>query len=376
VPATSYAASSCGTSNGVAICLNAPDGVLSGDVVISAATSGSLSGVTAVIFYWGSSSSTGTHLLQDFSAPFQFTWRTDQYVDATQFLVARVQKNTSTLGSPISMQLSISNGNVGSVPQNPSNWASLFQPRAFVGDPVIAAVGDGGDGTTMSDQTAASVLGSEASIALFLGDLYEKAGQLAEAGEAVELRRDDLPSVASRDQDGWASFVPGQRADGVLGQFEVPAALGYRLAAPQHPPDLDVLLEPAHPALVVGAARRPLPLGRRQAPAHAEAEHDAAARDLVDVGDLVGEHDRVSQGRQEHGRSEPHAARDAGQVREGRQGLEPRLGDDAVAHPDGVVARAVGEPRHRPALLDCRPLGRLHDHAAGRDENAQSHAGR
>jgi hypothetical protein len=137
-----------------------------------------------------------------------------------------------------------------------------------------------------------------------------------------------------------------------------------------------VILEPPDTALVVGAARRPLALGRRQAPAHAEAEHHTAAGDLVDVGDLVGEHDRVPQRGQEHGRSEPHAARDAGQVREGRQGLEPRLGDDAVAHPDGVVARAVGESRHGPALLDGRPVGRLHDHTAGRDENAQSHAGR
>jgi hypothetical protein len=90
----------------------------------------------------------------------------------------------------------------------------------------------------------------------------------------------------------------------------------------------------------------------------------------------MGQHDRVTQRRQQDRGAEPHAARDAGQVREGRQRLEPRLGDDAVADPHRVVARAVGVPRHRPALLDGRALRRLHHDAAGRNEDTESHGPR
>ena len=88
--------------------------------------------------------------------------------------------------------------------------------------------------------------------------------------------------------------MPRQRPDGVIGQVHVAVAIAHRLAAPQPAPDLDVLLEAPDTAFVVRAARRPLALGRGQAPADAEAEHQAPTRDLIDVGDLVGQHDRVA----------------------------------------------------------------------------------
>ena len=199
---------------------------------------------------------------------------------------------------------------------------------------------------------------------------------VAEPGEAVELRGQHLTAVAGRDEHGRPDVRPRQGADGVLGQREVVAHAREGLAAPERAPRLDVLLQASHAALVVGAARRPLALRRRQAPAHAEPHDHAAARDLVDVGDLVGEHDRVPQRRQEHGRPEPHASRDSCQIGQGRERLEPRLGDDAVADPHGVVTGAVGVPRHRPAFLHGRSMRGPHDHTAGRNEDAETHAGR
>jgi hypothetical protein len=46
---------------------------------------------------------------------------------------------------------------------------------------------------------------------------------------------------------------------------------------------------------LMGAARRPLALGRGQAPADPEAEDHAPARHLIQVRDLLREHDRVTQ---------------------------------------------------------------------------------
>ncbi len=97
---------------------------------------------------------------------------------------------------------------------------------------------------------------------------------VAEPGEAVELGGNHLGPVARGDEDGRSLLAPRQRPDGVVDQVDAVALVVDGIAAPEHPPHLHVLLQPAHPPLVVHAARRPLALRRRQAPAHAEAEHD------------------------------------------------------------------------------------------------------
>ncbi len=174
------AAQACGTSAGYSLCLNAPDGVLSGDQTISVTVSGSTAGITELKFSWGSGSSNSNHLLSDFEAPYTFVWRTDRYLDATQWLNVRVERNSSTLGAPVALQLTIENGNDASVPQNPTDWPSVFQPRPYTGDPVVAAIGDAGDGTARDHVVSASVAASEATVLLYLGDLYER-------GTAAEL---------------------------------------------------------------------------------------------------------------------------------------------------------------------------------------------
>ncbi len=174
VPESSLAAQNCGTSNGFNICLNAPDGVLSGDVAISVTVSGSASGIAEMRFSWGTSTSSSARLLSDFEAPWNFTWRTDRYLDGTRYLNVRVERFDGSVGAPVWLQLTLENGNDAAVPSNPNDWRSLWQPRSFSGDPVIAAAGDGGDGTARSDAVAQQVSNSNAEILLYLGDLYER----------------------------------------------------------------------------------------------------------------------------------------------------------------------------------------------------------
>jgi calcineurin-like phosphoesterase family protein len=200
------AVQSCGSSNGVAICVSAPDGQLTGDAAIGVTLSGSASDIKEMIFQWGPTSSSTTHLLSDFEFPFGFTWRTDRYLDGTQFLNVRVKRFADSVGAPVSLQLTLENGNDTSVSQNPTDWEQIYEPRPFSGDPVIAAVGDGGDGTVRADDMAASILASDASMLLYLGDLYER-------GTAAELD----------ENFGRAAFEPsGGTAWGALARFTRP----------------------------------------------------------------------------------------------------------------------------------------------------------
>ncbi len=173
-PGVGEAAQQCGTSSGYSICLNAPSGTLSGDVSISVTVSGSSSGISHMDFAWGSTSSNTNSLLSDFQAPWGFVWRTDLYLDGNGWLNVRVTRGGGSPGAPVAMQLTLSNGNSSSVPAHPSDWNQIFQPRASSGDPVVVAVGDGGDGTTRSNALAAYIPQSEASLLLFLGDIYER----------------------------------------------------------------------------------------------------------------------------------------------------------------------------------------------------------
>ncbi len=204
-PTKSGAAQQCGASAGYSICLNVPTGTLSGDVTISVTVNGSTAGISEMIFSWGATASNANQLLSDFEAPYTFVWRTSQYLDATQFVNARVERGGTTVGAPVALQTTLENGNDASVPQSPADWSQLFSPRPASGDPVVAAAGDGGDGTTRSNALAASVGASEASVLLYLGDLYER-------GTAAEF---DF-------NYGRSSFEAGARQWGALARWTKP----------------------------------------------------------------------------------------------------------------------------------------------------------
>jgi hypothetical protein len=213
VPASAVA--TCGSTNGTSICVSVPDGQLSGDVPVTVTVNGSTSDIMEMIFQWGPSSTSTTQLLTDYEAPFGFTWRTDRYLDATQFLNVRVKRFNGSVGAPVSLQLTLENGNDTTVPQNPSDWMQLFEPRSFSGDPVIAAVGDGGDGTVRSDEVAASILASRAAVLLYLGDLAYERGTPAELDENF----------------GRSAFEPGGgQAWGALTRFTRPTLGNHEVA--------------------------------------------------------------------------------------------------------------------------------------------------
>jgi len=87
----------------------------------------------------------------------------------------------------------------------------------------------------------------------------------------------------------------------------------------------------------------------------------------------VGEDNGLAQRGEEHGRSESNPGSKAGDVGERGERLEPRLGHDAVADPDRVIAGLVGEAGHGPAFFDGRPARGLHDDAASGNEDAEAH---
>jgi hypothetical protein len=214
LPTRSEAVQGCGPSLGYQVCVSAPDGDLSGDVRIDITTSSS-SGIYEVEAMWGPTSSSTTHLISDFEPPWGFTWRTDRYLDATQSLNVRVKTNDTTAGAAVSIQLTLRNGNVTSVPTNPSDWASRFQPRPSSGDPVFAAVGDAADGRARSNAVAASIAASPASILLYLGDVYER-------GTPAEW--DQNYGRSSWDDPG------GGRAWGALAAYTVPTLGNHEVA--------------------------------------------------------------------------------------------------------------------------------------------------
>jgi hypothetical protein len=163
-------ASNCGTSGGYNVCLNVPDGVFSGDVVVTATLTGGTNRVDNVQFDWGPN-----RVLSDFTPPYTFTWQTEKFLDGTQTLTVRVITDPGkVVGSPVGISATLSDGNTTTVPRNAEDWASLFEPRFTPGvNPVIAAVGDSGDGGAGSDAVAASVQAANTSMLLYLGDIYE-----------------------------------------------------------------------------------------------------------------------------------------------------------------------------------------------------------
>ncbi len=165
----------CGTSDGVSLCLRAPSATLTGDQLITVTVNGDPGFIYAMDFSWGGTAGTTKDLLTDFEAPWEFVWRTDQYFDATKWINVRVERPAGTYGQPVSMRLTLENGNDGQVPQNPNDWASLFEPRARGGgDPEVVAIGDSADGGSRSNDLAASVEASGAEVLLYLGDMYER----------------------------------------------------------------------------------------------------------------------------------------------------------------------------------------------------------
>ncbi len=161
---------SCGPSAGYTVCLDAPPDPLVGEVAISATASGSTAHISSLNFYWGA-----TLLLVDTEAPYGFVWPTTKYLDGAGTLSVKVV-TSSVVGAAVGRSATLQNGNISSIQQNPSDWKSLFAPRDVPvnREPVIAAVGDGADGTTDDDGVVAAIANESPTAVLYLGDVYER----------------------------------------------------------------------------------------------------------------------------------------------------------------------------------------------------------
>jgi hypothetical protein len=205
----------CGVSHGSRLCISVPDVTVRGVVTVTTSVTGWPSQVR---FSWGRTVSGGDTLLTAFGSPWALRWPTTALPDGTGYLVARAYSSRQGLGDPVSIRLTIANGavaagdsgsgsgavsgpgsgavsgsSVGSVSGTGSvsgagagsrfrDWAARFRPRTALsrplwfsgGRPVIAAVGDGGDGGYNSAAVAELVRRSPANVLLYLGDIYER----------------------------------------------------------------------------------------------------------------------------------------------------------------------------------------------------------
>jgi len=176
--ATIAIARECGASGGTPLCVSVPitaaAGAVRGDVAVTVTADSSFDELD---FSWGPTPETAQPVFVDFAAPWGFRWPTHKQKDGAGYLVVRAAPAATGLGKPVALRLTIANG----VESNTStaavrDWNSRFRPRPLPQgrDPLIAAVGDGGDGTPISDAVAAYIGRSSANVLLYLGDIYEK----------------------------------------------------------------------------------------------------------------------------------------------------------------------------------------------------------
>jgi hypothetical protein len=171
----------CGTSGGTPLCVSVPvrpsgdagSGEVRGEVAVTVTAASSFDELD---FSWGPTPETTKPVFVDFAAPWGFRWPTRGLPDGAGYLVVRAAPAATGLGQPVALRLTIANGDAGNTTTAAvRDWAGRFRPRPLAAGsgPLIAAVGDGGDGTALSDAVAAYVERSPANVLLYLGDIYE-----------------------------------------------------------------------------------------------------------------------------------------------------------------------------------------------------------
>ena len=168
---------------------------------------------------------------------------------------------------------------------------------------------------------------------------------VAETARPLERR---LGSPAEPDRERRAAL--GERLEDEVVDVVEAAVERARLSAPQVPPQEDRLLE-------VGAADRE-PVGHPEVgeldaiPADPDPGNDATPRQRVERRQLLGQHDGLALGNDDHARPQPQPGMPGTDVSEGEDGLE----GPAVLGLGGVLDEdVVGRPHGRPA----DPLGNL-----------------
>ena len=104
---------------------------------------------------------------------YSFLWPTQKYLDATGTLNVAYFGGTSN--TPVSVAVSLVNGNQTQIQKSPNDWTDFLPPTTWSGtsDPVVAAVGDGAYGTMVPQSVVTSIVNADPAVFVYLGDVYE-----------------------------------------------------------------------------------------------------------------------------------------------------------------------------------------------------------
>jgi hypothetical protein len=161
-----------GGSYTVTVCLTSPAGgaTLSGRSTIkaTASVSGQAPGIKKLVFRLN-----GSYVLSDFAAPYEFGLPTERWADGSRTLSVAAHMGTGFVSTAASIGVTLSNGVV-----TPPSPTPTFTPRSGTSpDPgrplVVAAVGDGADGTTRADGVIQLIDSWNPNLFQYLGDVYE-----------------------------------------------------------------------------------------------------------------------------------------------------------------------------------------------------------
>jgi chitodextrinase len=176
---TAYPINTCATSTptsgaySVTICFTAPSSgsVIAGDIEVdlSISVTGTNPGVARAIF-----TINGAKLLMDFQTPYTFTLPTTKWQDGTYTIAAvAYMRDGYTTANAASISLTFSNG-ITQPPVNPNTFTPSSGITPPDGSPfVVAAVGDGADGTSANTNVTNLINSLNPNLFLYLGDVYE-----------------------------------------------------------------------------------------------------------------------------------------------------------------------------------------------------------
>ena len=170
------AVQSCGPSLDATICV-----IAASDTLVGPATITLTSTVKRSLELTWIAGSTSRHLIELFASvpgsnppAYSFVWPTQQYLDAAGTIQVRACQSNDcvVMGAPVSLTLTLANGNLVDTQHTPADWATP-QPWAGTTDPVIPAVGDGPDGQNDAKKISSRIAAQHPPLFLFLGDVYQ-----------------------------------------------------------------------------------------------------------------------------------------------------------------------------------------------------------
>jgi fibronectin type 3 domain-containing protein len=161
------------------VCISAPldATTVSGDQTVTGTISvtGTNPGVIRAVFFLR-----GAYLLTDYSNPYTFVLPTSKFVDGAAVLELEADMRDGFVSTHAAVNLTFANGVV--TPPVNTNTFTPRTPTPAAGQPlVVAAAGDGADGSPNETNATNLIAGWNPDMVLYLGDVYEK-------GTATEFR--------------------------------------------------------------------------------------------------------------------------------------------------------------------------------------------